>query len=118
MYWSFKYLPKEYKTNGARLWAFDYATNNTEKSKALKAKPYVCELSASWRGEDEELTSTDNCYKVKNNGDRGNTRVSCGSRHYASTKEDATKGYNELVDEVVGFLIRMAKVYEQDKLED
>jgi len=116
MYWNFKDLPKEYKTNGSRLWAFDYANANSEKTKSLKAQPYVCEISAPWRDKDELLTSSDNCYKVKNNGKRGAQRVSCSSRHYALTKEDAIKGYNELVDDVVGFLIRMAKVYESDKI--
>jgi len=114
MYWSFKDLPKEYKIKGTRLWAFDYANDNSEKSKALKAEPYQCEF-VTWY--DSEVKSSDNCYKVKNNGECGKQSVSCGARHYALTKEEATDGYNKFVDEVVGFLIRMAKVYEQDKIE-
>ena len=111
MYYSFKNLPKEYKRNGVRLWAFDYATNNTEKSNALKAKPYECEFGG-WR--DDKITETNQCYKVNRDGNRGKQHVQTGSRHYALTKEEAIEGYNELVMETVGFLLRMAKVYEAD----
>lgn len=111
MYYSFKDLPKEYKIKGQRLYAFDYATNNTEKSNALKAEPYMCEFG-SWSR--DKVTSTDYCYKVKNNGDKGTSSVKAGSRHYALTNEEAVEGYNELVMDTVGFLLRMSKVYEQD----
>ena len=112
MYWSFDELPDEYKKVGIRLWAFDYATNNTEKSKGLNAKPYMCEF-----GPYVNDTRWAECFKVNGNGKRGKQSVKCNSRHYALTENEAIEGYNDLVDEVIGFLIRMAKVYEKDKIE-
>ena len=111
MFYSFRELPSEYKVKGQRLYAFDYATNNTEKSNALKAKPYKCEFNG-WG--DGGITTSDYCYKVKNNGERGKISVQAGSRHYALSHEEAVEGYNKLVMDTVGFLLRMAKVYESD----
>lgn len=114
MYYNFKDLPKEYKNTEVELWAFDYATNNTEKSMGLKAKPYKCKFKTWSSG---EVKAGDDCCKVKNNGEIASSgRVRADSRRYALTEQEAIDGYNELVDELVGFLVRMAKVYESDKI--
>lgn len=110
MYYSFDNLPKEYKVNGQRLWAFDFANSDSEKTKSLRAEPYLCEFGG-WG--DDKTTSTNYCYKVKKNNKRSSSSVRSGSRHYALTEKEATEGYNGMIMETIEFLLRLAKLQER-----
>lgn len=107
MYYNHRNLPSNLKSK--ELWAFDYATNGTEKSMGLKAKPYKCVIKQEY-GRDYVYALDKNDKPLKSKS------VQTSSRHYAETYEEAIEGYNKLVDKQIDFLIMMAKKHNDDKI--
>jgi len=90
--------------------AYEYKTNNTEKSMKLKAYPYRCVIAMN-------SSNYGYCIKLNKNGKPLKSgKIDIWSRKYADTKEEAILEYNKLIDNQINFLKSLILDCEQHKL--
>lgn len=77
-----------------KIYAFGYKTNDNKESKANIAKPYECEIEFGVHGRYYVYGLV---YKVLKSGKRSSTSVQSNARCFATSMEEAVRGYNDLV---------------------